>query len=50
VLSTYKKEAILGIPVTSAIDIAEGLPLLHLLPTTVKLSSFVLLLALKSEL
>jgi hypothetical protein len=50
VLSTCKKEAILGIPVISAIDIAEGLPLLYLLLTTIKLSSFVLLLALKGEL
>lgn len=46
VLGTSKKEAILGIPVVSAVDTAVGLPLLRLLPTTVKLSSSVLLSAL----
>ena len=50
VLGTCKKEAILGIPVISAVDIAEGLPLLRLLPTTIKLSSSVSSLALKGEL
>ena len=49
-LGTYRKEAMFSMPKVSAIDRVNGLPLLRLLPTTIKPSLSSSKLVLRAEL